>query len=135
MLSVSPVSAVVASAPGTTGPPLTLVQPALTQVLGPVSVAPTLVTNVVQPVASAPIPIARKQLEGAIALNSLTQDTKATLLIGSGGGAQQLPIAAGGGYQTWSSLPWLNPGWSLNECGRYFLFCFFVSCITENELQ
>lgn len=97
VLSVSPVS-VVASAPGTPGPPLTLVQPALTQVLGAVRVAPTVVTNVVRPIASTPIPIASKPLEGAVTLSSLAPEAKATLLIGSGGGAQQLPIAAGGGY-------------------------------------
>lgn len=110
VLSVSPVT-VVASAPGTPGPPLTLVQPALTQVLGAVRVAPTVVTNVVRPVASTPIPIASKPLEGAVALSSLAQDAKATLLIGSGGGAQQLPITAGGGYLSLSF--WLWPGPSM----------------------
>lgn len=101
MLSVSPVT-VVASAPGAPGAPLTLVQPALTQVLGAVRMAPTVVTNVVRPVASTPVPIASKPLEGAVALSSLAQDAKATLLIGGGGGggAQQLPITAGGGYLT-----------------------------------
>lgn len=95
VLSVSPVT-VVASAPGAPGAPLTLVQPALTQVLGAVRMAPTVVTNVVRPVASTPVPIASKPLEGAVALSSLAQDAKATLLIGGGGGGvQQLPIAAG----------------------------------------
>lgn len=117
-LSVSPIT-VVASAPGTPGPPLTLVQPALTQVLGAVRVAPTVVTNVVRPVASTPIPIASKPLEGAVALSSLAQDTKATLLIGSGGGAQQLPIAAGGGYLSLSSSPWPSP------CDPFWVFMPF----------
>ncbi|XP_075867421.1 protein capicua homolog isoform X2 [Nelusetta ayraudi] len=95
VLSVSPVT-VMAAAPGAPGAPLTLVQPALTQVLGAVRMAPTVVTNVVRPVASMPVPIASKPLEGAVALSSLAQDAKATLLIGGGGGvAQQLPMAAG----------------------------------------
>lgn len=66
--------------------------------------APTMVTNVVRPIASTPIPIASKPVEGAITLSSLPQDKKATLLIG-GGGPQQLPIAAGGGYLSSSSSP------------------------------
>lgn len=75
----------------------------LTQVLGGVRPAPTVVTNVVRPVASTPIPIASKPVEGAITLSSLPQE-KATLLIG-GGGAQHLPITAGGGYLSSSSPP------------------------------
>lgn len=66
--------------------------PGLTQV--GVRMAPTMVTNVVRPIASTPIPIASKPGEGPITLSTMPQDKKATLLIG-GGGAQQLPIAAG----------------------------------------
>ncbi|XP_074470313.1 protein capicua homolog isoform X2 [Sebastes fasciatus] len=77
---------------------------ALTQILGAIRMAPTMVTNVVRPIASTPIPIASKPMEGAVTLNSLPQDKKATLLIG-GGGPQQLPIAAGGGYLSSSSSP------------------------------
>ncbi|XP_008287602.1 protein capicua homolog isoform X2 [Stegastes partitus] len=69
--------------------PLSLHQQGLTPVLGGVRMASTMVTNVVRPIASTPIPIASKPVEGAVTL-----DKKATLLIG-GGGAQQLPIAAG----------------------------------------
>ncbi|XP_023250591.1 protein capicua homolog isoform X2 [Seriola lalandi dorsalis] len=74
--------------------PLTLAQQGLTQVLGGVRMAPTMVTNVVRPIASTPIPIASKPVEGAVTLSSHPQDKKATLLIG-GGGSQQLPITAG----------------------------------------
>uniref|UniRef100_A0A3B4Y3I2 Protein capicua homolog n=1 Tax=Seriola lalandi dorsalis TaxID=1841481 RepID=A0A3B4Y3I2_SERLL len=84
--------------------PLTLAQQGLTQVLGGVRMAPTMVTNVVRPIASTPIPIASKPVEGAVTLSSHPQDKKATLLIG-GGGSQQLPITAGGGYLSSSSSP------------------------------
>ncbi|TKS89081.1 Protein capicua -like protein [Collichthys lucidus] len=84
--------------------PLIVPQQGLTQVLGAVRMAPTMVTNVVRPIASTPIPIASKPVEGAVTLSSLPQDKKATLLIG-GGGPQQLPISAGGGYLSSSSSP------------------------------
>lgn len=77
-----------------------LEQLGLTQFLG---LAPTMVTNVVRPIASTPIPIASKPVEGAATLSSLSQVKKATLLIG-GGRPQQLPIIAGGGY-LFSFLP------------------------------
>uniref|UniRef100_A0A1A8N060 Capicua homolog a n=1 Tax=Nothobranchius pienaari TaxID=704102 RepID=A0A1A8N060_9TELE len=63
----------------------------VTQVLGGVHMAPTVVTNAVRPV-----PIASKPAEGAATLSSLPQDNRSTLL--GGGGAQHLPISAGGGY-------------------------------------
>lgn len=84
--------------------PLGLAQQGLTQVLGAVRMAPTMVTNVVRPIASTPIPIASKPVEGAVTLSSLPQDKKATLLI-QGGGSQQLPITAGGGYLSSPSSP------------------------------
>lgn len=84
--------------------PLTLSQQGLTQVLGTVRMAPTMVTNVVRPIASTPIPIASKPVEGAVTLSSLPQDKKATLLIGASG-TQQLPITAGGGYLSSSFCP------------------------------
>ncbi|XP_041868574.1 protein capicua homolog isoform X2 [Melanotaenia boesemani] len=96
--SVSPLSESIVQ------PPLALAHQSFSQVHGGVRMAPTMVTNVVRPVASTPIPIASKPVEGAITLSSLPQDKKATLLIG-GGGAQQLPIAAGGGYPSSSSSP------------------------------
>ncbi|XP_070703142.1 protein capicua homolog [Pempheris klunzingeri] len=90
----------IAGSPSSTQAPLASAQ----QVLGAVRMAPTMVTNVVRPIASTPIPIASKPVEGAITLSSLPQDKKATLLIG-GGGPQQLPITAGGGYLSSSSSP------------------------------
>ncbi|XP_028277210.1 protein capicua homolog isoform X2 [Parambassis ranga] len=97
------VSSLSITGPGSvTQAPHTLAQQGLTQVLGGVRMAPTVVTNVVRPIASTPIPIASKPVEGAITLSSLPQDKKATLLIG-GGGSQQLPITAGGGYLSSSS--------------------------------
>lgn len=100
-----PVSSVtIVGSTSSTPAPLTLVQPGLTQVLSAVRMAQTVVTNVVRPIASTPIPIASKPVEGAVTLSSLPQDKKATLLIG-GGGPQQLPIATGGGYLSSSSSP------------------------------
>lgn len=76
------------------------------QVLGTMRMAPTMVTNVVRPIASTPIPIASKPVDSALTVGPLPQDKKTTLLIG-GGGAQQLPITAGGGYLSSCSSP--NP--------------------------
>lgn len=76
---------------------LGLEQSGLTQFLGTIRMAPTMVTNVVKPIASTPIPIASKPVEAAITLSSLCHGKKATLLIG-GGRPQQLPITTGGGY-------------------------------------
>ncbi|KAM6973821.1 protein capicua homolog isoform 2-T2 [Tautogolabrus adspersus] len=90
--SVSSLS-VAASTPGTQ-PPLTFSQSGLTQVVGTVRMAPTMVTNVVRPITSTPIPIASKSVEGAVPFNSLPQDKKTALLMG-GGGTQQLPGATG----------------------------------------
>ncbi|KAM3596567.1 uncharacterized protein V6R79_016898 [Siganus canaliculatus] len=62
------------------------------QLLGAVRMAPTMVTNVVRPIASTAVPAASsKPVEAAVTLSSLPQDQKATLLIGP----QQLPISAG----------------------------------------
>lgn len=74
-----------------------LEQLGLTQFLGTICLAPTMVTNVVRPIASTPIPIASKPVEGAVTLSSLCHVKKPTLLIG-GGRPQQLPITSGGGY-------------------------------------
>ncbi|XP_049457653.1 protein capicua homolog isoform X1 [Epinephelus fuscoguttatus] len=94
----------IAGSTSSTQASLTLAQQGLTQVLSAVRMAPTMVTNVVRPIASTPIPIASKPVEGAVTLSSLPQDKKATILIG-GGGPQQLPVAAGGGYLSSSSSP------------------------------
>ncbi|XP_070777470.1 protein capicua homolog [Enoplosus armatus] len=94
----------IAGSTSSTQAPLVLAQQGLTQVLGTPRIAPTMVTNVVRPIASTPIPIASKPVEGAVTLSSLPQDKKATLLIG-GGGPQQLPITTGGGYLSSSSSP------------------------------
>ncbi|XP_058474551.1 protein capicua homolog isoform X2 [Solea solea] len=75
--------------------PITLDQQSLTQVHSTIRMAPTMVTNVVRPIASTPIPIASKPVEGAVTLSAIPQDKKATLL----------PIAVGGGYLSSSSSP------------------------------
>ncbi|KAM8883442.1 protein capicua homolog isoform 1-T4 [Synchiropus picturatus] len=85
---------------GSTAPPA---QNCVTKILGAVRMAPTIVTNVVQPITSSPIPIASKPVEGAVALNS-PHDNKPAILIG-GGGAAHLPITSGGGYLSSSSSP------------------------------
>ncbi|XP_055075419.2 protein capicua homolog isoform X2 [Misgurnus anguillicaudatus] len=59
---------------------------------GPARMAPTIVTNVVRPITSTPIPIASKPADGGI----LPFDGKSKLLIGAGG-------AAGAGYISSSS--------------------------------
>lgn len=87
-----------------TSSPKALAHQGVTQVPGAVRVAPTMVTNVVRPIASTPIAIASKQVEGSATLSSVPQDKKSTLLIG-GGGPQLLPITAGGGYLSSSSSP------------------------------
>ncbi|XP_031649499.1 protein capicua homolog isoform X3 [Oncorhynchus kisutch] len=61
----------------------------LTQVLSAVRMAPTMVTNVVCPIASTPIPITSKPREGPIALSALPGEKKATLLIGGPGAVAQ----------------------------------------------
>lgn len=58
---------------------------------GAVRMAPTIVTNVVRPITSTPIPIASKLADGGMAVGTLPLDGKSKLLIGAGG-------AAGGGY-------------------------------------
>ncbi|XP_033950702.1 protein capicua homolog isoform X2 [Pseudochaenichthys georgianus] len=75
-----------------TSSPKALAHQGVTQVPGAVRVAPTMVTNVVRPIASTPI--ASKQVEGSATLSSVPQDKKSTLLIG-GEGPQLLPITAG----------------------------------------
>lgn len=63
---------------------------------GAVRMAPTIVTNVVRPITSTPIPIASKPADGGVAVGTLPLDGKSKLLIGAGG-------AAGGGYLPSSS--------------------------------
>uniref|UniRef100_A0A8C1ACA8 Protein capicua homolog n=1 Tax=Cyprinus carpio carpio TaxID=630221 RepID=A0A8C1ACA8_CYPCA len=58
---------------------------------GAVRMAPTVVTNVVRPITSTPIPIASKPADGGVAVGTLPPDGKPKLLIGAGG-------AGGGGY-------------------------------------
>ncbi|KAG5264891.1 hypothetical protein AALO_G00259170 [Alosa alosa] len=76
----------------------------VTQVLGPVRMASTVVTSVVRPVASTPVPIASKPCNDG----GLPGDMKTKLLIaaggggggggGAGGGGGGVTIATGGGY-------------------------------------
>lgn len=63
---------------------------------GTVRMAPTIVTNVVRPITSTPIPIASKPVDGGVAVGTLPPDGKPKLLIGAGG-------AGGGGYFSSSS--------------------------------
>ncbi|XP_045550620.1 protein capicua homolog isoform X2 [Salmo salar] len=86
-----PSNSIPGSAPNTSTPALGY---GLTQVLGAVRMAPTMVTNVVCPITSMPIPIASKPMEGSIALSALPGEKKATLLIG-GPGAGGGPFTAG----------------------------------------
>ncbi|XP_070970027.1 protein capicua homolog isoform X3 [Oncorhynchus clarkii lewisi] len=81
-----PSNSIPGSAPFTSTPALGY---GLTQVLGAVRMAPTMVTNVVCPIASTPIPITSKPMEGPIALSALPGEKKATLLIGGPGAVAQ----------------------------------------------
>ncbi|XP_062867416.1 protein capicua homolog [Trichomycterus rosablanca] len=74
-------------------------------VLGNVRTAPTVVTNVVRPVASAPIAIASKPVEGVVAPGAATYDGKPKLLIAGGGSAGTGAIAGGGYFSTSSPKP------------------------------
>uniref|UniRef100_A0A3Q3X5U0 Protein capicua homolog n=1 Tax=Mola mola TaxID=94237 RepID=A0A3Q3X5U0_MOLML len=74
--------------------------------IGAIRVASTVVTNVMRPVISTPLPIASKPREGGTSSSphpperkSLTPQQQPQLLIGSGGGA----AATGGGYYSSSS--------------------------------
>uniref|UniRef100_A0A4W5QPK5 Capicua transcriptional repressor a n=1 Tax=Hucho hucho TaxID=62062 RepID=A0A4W5QPK5_9TELE len=84
-----PSNSIPGSAPNTSTPALGY---GLTQVLGAVRMAPTMVTNMVCPITSTPIPIASKPMEGSIALSALPGEKKATVLIGGAGGG---PFTAG----------------------------------------
>nr|XP_029519340.1 protein capicua homolog [Oncorhynchus nerka] len=86
-----PSNSIPGSAPITSTPALGY---GLTQVLGAVRMAPTVVTNMVCPITSMPIPIASKPMEGSIALSALPGEKKAMLLIG-GLGAGGGPFTAG----------------------------------------
>lgn len=81
--------------------------------IGAVRVASTVVTNVMRPVISTPLPIASKPREGGTSSSphpperkSLTPQQQPQLLIGSGGGA----AATGGGYYSSSSPNHVGPG-------------------------
>ncbi|KAG5842486.1 hypothetical protein ANANG_G00178130 [Anguilla anguilla] len=106
------------SAPGTPlrspdpGPGLALANPlGLSPMLGVGRVASTMVTNVVRPVVSTPVPIASKPREGGPPLSPVTAERKpalqqqqphAQLLIGAAGGGGG-GAARGGGYYSSSS--------------------------------
>ncbi|XP_060760822.1 protein capicua homolog isoform X4 [Neoarius graeffei] len=68
------------------------------QVPGTVRTAPTVVTNVVRPVTSAPIAIASKPAEGGMSLGAPYPDEKPKLLIGGGAaaGIGAKPVGQGG---------------------------------------
>ncbi|XP_051948815.1 protein capicua homolog isoform X1 [Xyrauchen texanus] len=65
---------------------------------GGVSMAPTIVTNVVRPITSTPIPIASKPADGGVAVGILPPDGKPKLLIGAGRAAAGGGAIPGGGY-------------------------------------
>ncbi|KAL4616808.1 hypothetical protein GN956_G22040, partial [Arapaima gigas] len=105
--SQSVITSSVTSAP----PPSSTASLGLTPLLGmgTVRMASTVVTNVVRPVVSTPVPIASKPREGGAASSPLPPDRKpappqpqqAQLLIGAAGGGGG--AAAGGGYYSSSS--------------------------------
>ncbi|KAJ0003529.1 hypothetical protein NQD34_008627 [Periophthalmus magnuspinnatus] len=70
------------------------------QVLG-MKTAPTMVTSVVRPIASTPVPIASKPADSTVRGKMDSKDKKLTLLVGGGGSHQ--PVTAGGGYLSSSS--------------------------------
>ncbi|XP_064204078.1 protein capicua homolog [Anguilla rostrata] len=94
------------------GPGLALANPlGLSPILGVGRVASTMVTNVVRPVVSTPVPIASKPREGGPPLSPVTAERKpalqqqqphAQLLIGAAGGGGG-GAARGGGYYSSSS--------------------------------
>ncbi|XP_049332165.1 protein capicua homolog isoform X2 [Astyanax mexicanus] len=84
-------------------------EPAVSQVLGAVRIAPTVVTNVVRPVASTPVPIASKPVEGGVAFGSPAPDGKAKLPIGAGGAAGSGGVPGGGYFPSSSPKP-VGPG-------------------------
>ncbi|KAJ8268376.1 hypothetical protein COCON_G00135480 [Conger conger] len=103
-LPASSQSLLASSAPG----PAPLTPLGLSPMLGVGRMASTMVTNVVRPVLSTPIPIASKPREGGPPLSPVAPDTKpalqpqhpqAQLLIGAGGGG----AARGGGYYSSTS--------------------------------
>uniref|UniRef100_A0A3B1KL38 Protein capicua homolog n=1 Tax=Astyanax mexicanus TaxID=7994 RepID=A0A3B1KL38_ASTMX len=78
-------------------------------VLGAVRIAPTVVTNVVRPVTSTPVPIASKPVEGGVAFGSPAPDGKAKLPIGAGGAAGSGGVPGGGYFPSSSPKP-VGPG-------------------------
>ncbi|KAI4898305.1 hypothetical protein NFI96_033510, partial [Prochilodus magdalenae] len=80
-------------------------EPALSQVLGAVRMAPTVVTNVVRPVTSTPVPIASKPVEGGVALGALPPNGKAKLPTGAGGAAGSGAVPGGGYFPSSSPKP------------------------------
>ncbi|XP_017563998.1 protein capicua homolog isoform X2 [Pygocentrus nattereri] len=79
-------------------------EPAVSQVLGAVRMAPTVVTNVVRPVTSTPVPIASKPVDG-VALGALPPDGKAKLPIGAVGAAGSGAVTGGGYFPSSSPKP------------------------------
>ncbi|XP_072531630.1 protein capicua homolog isoform X2 [Salminus brasiliensis] len=80
-------------------------EPAVSQVLGSVRIAPTVVTNVVRPVASTPVPIASKPVEGGVAHGAPAPDGKAKLPTGAGGAAGSGAVPGGGYFPSSSPKP------------------------------
>ncbi|KAG7325711.1 hypothetical protein KOW79_010636 [Hemibagrus wyckioides] len=72
---------------------------------GTVRTAPTVVTNVVRPVSSAPIAIVSKPAEGGMSVGTPSPDGKPKLLFGGGGAAGSGSIAGGGYFSATSPKP------------------------------
>ncbi|XP_051991642.1 protein capicua homolog [Xyrauchen texanus] len=72
---------------------------------GAVRMAPTIVTNVVRPITSTPIPIASKPADGGVAIGALSLDGKPKLLIGAGRTAGVGAIPGGGYFSSSSPKP------------------------------
>lgn len=70
-----------------------------------VRTAPTVVTNVVRPITSAPTAVASKPAERGMPLGAPSPDGKAKLLIGGGGAAGSGAIAGGGSFSASSPKP------------------------------
>lgn len=72
---------------------------------GTVRTAPTVVTNVVRPVSSAPIAIVSKPAEGGMSVGTPSPDGKPKLLFGGGGAAGSGAIGGGGYFSATSPKP------------------------------
>ncbi|XP_066530289.1 protein capicua homolog [Hoplias malabaricus] len=80
-------------------------EPAVSQVLGAVRTAPTVVTNVVRPVTSTRVPIASKPIEGGVTIGASPTDGKAKLPVSAGGTSGGGTLSGGGYFPSSSPKP------------------------------